>query len=90
VWVHLEQRFRFNRKYRILKEDDLGYLSKEQREAFEDICHCISYCRHLNGKKDNTYLVVNTDESYAKQVAEIMVRHGHCAKDGDGDVIEID
>lgn len=33
-------------------------------------------------KKDNTYLVINTDEPYAPEVVEILKRNGHWGKDG--------
>lgn len=77
--------------YLVRKWDDIdNYLTNEQREMLSAVLYRIDYCRHRDGKKDNTYLVVNTDEPYAKQVAEIMVAHGHCAKDCDEDVIEIE
>ena len=37
----------------------------------------IGYTKELEGKKENTYLVINTDEPYADEVIAILKRHGH-------------
>jgi hypothetical protein len=83
--------YRFNRKYRVLKEDDITkHLSDDEQWLLSEIEATINEGRRKDGKTDNVYLVINTDVPYAKQVAEIMVAHGYCAKAGDEDVIEVD
>lgn len=82
---------KFNRKYLVYKIDDAKQaLSPGGFKKLMELLGIIDTWRVCLGKKDNAYLVINTDEPYARQVAEIMVAHGHCAKAGDEDVIEVD
>ena len=41
------------------------------------IGHKISTTREKLGKKENTYLVINTDEDYAEEIADILKKNGH-------------
>lgn len=83
--------YRFNDKYVVLKKDDINkYLSDRPKHDLDMICRMIRGLRHYEGKKDNSYLVVNTDEPYAPEVARIMTEHGHCAgPDDTGDLIVV-
>ena len=67
------------KKFTVFKDEDImKYLDAEQLNAMEDIELTIGYGRKAEGKKvNNTYLVINTDEPYAGQVASIMDKYGH-------------
>jgi hypothetical protein len=68
-------------KFLVVKWEDIGkHLSLEQQVQLQDLLKDIQYGRMREGKKDNTYLVVNIDETYAAHVAEIMKAHGHWGK----------
>ena len=60
-------------KFLVLKRDDIkDYTNDEQKEWIERSCHAIRSHRLARGKKDNTYLVVNEDELYAKVVWKLI------------------
>lgn len=65
-------------KYVVVKSDDIERLfhSSIQR-GFRAVLDTIRLAREMEDKKENTYLVINTDEPYADEVIEIMKRHGH-------------
>jgi hypothetical protein len=65
--------------YTVIKNDDLEtYLDDNDRNTFYYLVEDkIEYTRKLQGKKENTYLVINTDEPYAEEVIEILKRNGH-------------
>lgn len=61
--------FERKRKYLVLKTDDIdSYLNTSEQCALLNICHIIGHGRELDGKKDNSYVVVNEDEPYAEKV----------------------
>ena len=61
-------------KYLVLKWEDIEkYLTQTDfMETLLALCKYIEHCRGLNGKKDNSYVVVNEDEPYAEQVWELI------------------
>lgn len=74
----------FEHKYYVLKIADMAlYLAPDERSAIFTAMERISLGREKDGKGANTYLVVNTDEPYAGQVAQIMKSHGHFTPGGD-------
>ena len=66
-------------KFTVIKNDDLEtYLDDNDRNTFYYLVEDkISCTKQLEGKKDSTYLVINTDEPYADEVIEILKHHGH-------------
>lgn len=66
-------------KYTVLKNEDLKkYVPQFMLGGLEDIGIEIEEGRKADGKKpENTYIVINTDESYADEVIEVLKRHGH-------------
>lgn len=88
----MREKIKFDRKYIVIKVEDIQkYLEPEDIETLNEILHHISNFRKLFGKKDNTYLVINTDEPYAGLVAQILKDHGHyCQDESMGDVVEVE
>lgn len=73
----------FEQKYFVIKVDDVTrYLNPEGKRALYRCLDSLSDSRRQDGKKDNAYLVLNTDEAYAPQVAKIMQEHGHFTPGG--------
>lgn len=69
----------FDNKFGLFKiEDAKKYLTSEEKDQLADIMQTIRMHRILDGKDpDKHYLVINVNEPYAGQVAEIMKQHGH-------------
>lgn len=67
------------KKFTVIKNDDLNtYLDDNDRNTFYYLVEDkIEYTKELEGKKENTYLVINTDEPYADEIIEILKRHKH-------------
>jgi hypothetical protein len=66
-------------KFIVIKREDLKYINSPFKVAMlgNDLKD-IENGRRAEGKKiDNEYIVINTDESYAQDVIEILKRHGH-------------
>jgi hypothetical protein len=65
-------------KFIVLKREECDkYLSYDERVTLYQLILRITKARHFEGKIPmNDYLVVNTDEPYAEDVAEIMRKHG--------------
>ncbi|MEE4580558.1 hypothetical protein V2V06_21205 [Paenibacillus polymyxa] len=62
----------------IKHEDAVKYLNDKDKAYFNYLCHKIECGRKNDGKLPvNAYLVINVDEPYAEEVAEILKRHGH-------------
>lgn len=60
-------------KYLVLKQDDIGkYLVGSQKTELEEIRRFVRANRLAEGKKDNTYVVVNEDEPYAEIVWKLV------------------
>jgi len=66
-------------KFLTVKWDDVGNaLTKEDLKQLDSLLGKIEDYREQEGKnRANEYLVVNTDESYAKEVAFILQQNGH-------------
>ena len=64
-------------KFTVLKNDDILNLEPDSLSALDRVVGEIMDNRKAEGKKSNTYLVINTDEPYAAEVIEIMKSHGH-------------
>ncbi|MCM3619187.1 hypothetical protein M3936_16480 [Sutcliffiella horikoshii] len=70
--------FGMKMKFTVLKHEDIGKLSWEQKANLSEIQEKISRNRISERKRGfPKYLVINTDEPYADEVIEIMKRHGH-------------
>lgn len=68
-------------KFVVVKHEDMNrYLIGEDLERFKELLGVIEFGRLVDGKPLNTYLVVNIDETYAPQVAQIMKDNGHWGK----------
>ena len=66
-------------KYAVIKNDDLDtYLTDDEQNTFYHLVeNQINYAKKSEGKKENIYLVINTDESYVDEIINIMKKHGH-------------
>lgn len=69
-------------KFTVIKNEDVEkYLALEDAKELKALIRRLYVSRKCNSaKKDNNYLVINTDESYAQEVIEIMKYHGHCSE----------
>lgn len=86
------EKIKFDRKYIVIKVDDVGeYLDGHNNHKLAQVLDIIYCGRARDGKNpSNTYLVINTDEPYAGEIAEILKRHGHyCQDETATDVIEV-
>lgn len=68
-----------NKKFLVIKEEDIyRHLNTLDKKELTRILNKITNGRKLEGKApDNTYVVVNTDESYIDRIIEIMKSNGH-------------
>lgn len=57
--------------------DVVHYLNADQIREFNKILKVIGEGRNADGKKGSRYMVINTDEPYAEQVADILKQNGH-------------
>ncbi|UED78248.1 hypothetical protein FH508_0012290 [Lysinibacillus sp. CD3-6] len=64
-------------KYTVFKNEDLKQLPLTIQTQIQLAGYMIVYNRVGEGKPENIYLVINTDESYADEVIEILKLHGH-------------
>lgn len=65
-------------KFIVIKADDADkYLPLHDRIDLRHILNQINEGRIKEGKKENNYVVINTDEPYADEVINIMKRNGH-------------
>ncbi len=67
-------------KFVVLKVDDLKGVALTHPHLINNFNEClmkVEELRRLEGKRENNYLVINTDEPYADEVIEIMKLHGH-------------
>jgi hypothetical protein len=72
-------------KYVVLKKQDLhealdGEINEDLRDSFNTTLDMVKMYRDSLNKKENTYLVINTDEPYADEVIEILKKNGHWDK----------
>lgn len=64
-------------KYTVFKNEDLKKLPLTIQTQIQLAGDMIVHNRIGEGKSENMYLVINTDESYANEVIEILKLHGH-------------
>lgn len=66
-------------KFTVLKNEDINiYLDEREKSDLSRILWKIQELRILDGKPPlNTYLVVNTDETYAADIVRIMQANNH-------------
>lgn len=66
-------------KFTVLKNEDVNqHLDERDKSELSRILWKIEQGRYEAGKEaTNTYLVVNVDEPYAREVIGIMKDHGH-------------
>lgn len=66
-------------KFLVLKSDDIQrHLSDPDKMKLTELAEKVCDGRHKEGKPwSNTYLVINTDESYAPEIVEVLKRNGH-------------
>ena len=65
-------------KYVVIKIEDINnFLKAEELVTLVILVDKILNNRKAIGKKDNEYLVINTDEPYAEKVVDILKEHGH-------------
>lgn len=65
--------FKRENKYLVLKWDDIGqHLTDLEKEQLSNIMDSVAIGRMGQRKKDNNYVVVNEDETYAKQVWRLI------------------
>ncbi|RWR06734.1 hypothetical protein QNH23_06400 [Siminovitchia fortis] len=65
-------------KFVVLKKEDVYRLPAEQQANLGEVWQMIAENRKKEGKRGYPkYLVINTDESYADEVIEILKRNGH-------------
>lgn len=63
-------------RFLVLKWDDIRkFLYPNDGEKLEEILAIIGEGRKSEGKKDNTYVVVNEDEPYAEKVWKLIQDH---------------
>lgn len=64
-------------KFTVLKNEDIEKLDPEVRHLLNYAIGHYQKLRRKEGKKENTYLMINMDEPYIGEVIEIMKKHGH-------------
>jgi hypothetical protein len=64
-------------KFTVLKNDDIEKLGHHAKVALGHVAEEIKELREKEDKKNNLYLVINTDEPYADQVIDILKANGH-------------
>jgi len=65
-------------KYAVAKIEDIDeLLNDESRQTMYRLLNNITEKRESAGKKNNSYIVVNTDEPYAHEIVNILKKNGH-------------
>lgn len=66
-------------KFLVLKSDDIKeHLTDAEKMKFTELVEKICDARHKGGKSwSNLYFVINTDETYAEEITEILKKNGH-------------
>ena len=65
-------------KFTLFKNDDIDrYLDEKAKIELSACVAAITKLREIEGKKQNTYLIIDKNEPYADEVIEIMKRYGH-------------
>lgn len=58
----------------IKREDILKYLTDNQIKYLDAVLNTIADGRKKDGKTENSYYICNTDEPYANEVLEIILK----------------
>ena len=59
----------------VIKEEDLKYLTANQIKYLDAVLNAIADGRKKDGKKpNNSYYICNTDEPYADEVLEVILK----------------
>lgn len=66
-----------NHKYTVFKNEDLKKLPLTIQTQIQLAGDMIVHNRVGEGKPENIYVVINTDEPYVGEVIEILKRNGH-------------
>lgn len=68
-------------KFVVVKRTDISeFLPPVLEDQLEDILHAIDVnqvVQQVTPASNKKYLVINTDESYAPEIVEILKRNGH-------------
>ena len=64
--------FKRENKYEVLRQEDIKKLPGGLRESLGAALGWIRAGRIVEGKKDNTYIVINEDELYAELVWKLV------------------
>lgn len=65
-------------KFIVIKNEDIDkYSTYTDLNDMDRILRNVRIGRLKEDKKANTYLVINTDESYAPEIVEILKTNGH-------------
>ena len=71
-------------KFVVINKNDVSkYVQSSEiiesfNETLTNVSNCIEHGRNQDDKNvENSYIVINTDESYIDEVVEILKRHGH-------------
>lgn len=64
-------------KYTVFKNEDLKKLPLTIQTQIQLAGDMIVHNRVGEGKPENIYVVINTDEFYADEIIEILKLHGH-------------
>ena len=69
----MTQEFKRYEKYLVIKSEDIEkYLPEEEQRKLSFLTETIAIGRESEGKKDNSYVVVNEDELYAEVVWKLI------------------
>jgi len=65
-------KFKREEKYLVLKLEGIDKLPDQMLENLKAVLSYIESLRRAQGKKDNSYIVVNEDEPYAEAVWKLI------------------
>lgn len=69
----MEQVYTIKITHTVIKNEDIGkYLNPLEKECLRKIVDKITDGRKKDGKKENRYVVCNTDEPYVTQVLDVI------------------
>lgn len=66
-------------KYLVVKHEDIQKWVPMwyQERVLDVILDTVKDGREIDGKKENSYIVINMDEPYIQEIIDVMRRHGH-------------
>lgn len=72
-------------KFLVLKiEDFFTYLHEDDQIIFDELFDKVNNGRKADYKKDNEYLVINTDEPYINEIIDILKKNNHWGENNNG------